>query len=102
MIEAEENVIVVVRVRPIQKSEESKGEQSCVESVSNGKEIQIKTGPLAAEVYKCNGVFPIETSQVIRYTYMYLYTYVDRYMYTLFHVCIYMYINVHMYRSLYI
>lgn len=68
MIEAEENVIVVVRVRPIQKSEESKGEQSCVESVSNGKEIQIKTGPLAAEVYKCNGVFPIETSQVIIYT----------------------------------
>lgn len=64
MIEAEENVIVVVRVRPIQKSEESKGEKPCVESVANGKEIQVKTGPLAAEVYKCNGCFPRETTQV--------------------------------------
>ena len=64
MIEAEENVIVVVRVRPIQKSEESKGEKPCVESINNGKEIQVKTGPLAAEVYKCNGCFPRETSQV--------------------------------------
>lgn len=67
MIEAEENVIVVVRVRPIQKSEESKGEKPCVESVGNGKEIQVKTGPLAAEVYKCNGCFPRETTQVRNY-----------------------------------
>jgi hypothetical protein len=70
MIEAEENVIVVVRIRPIQKSEESKGEQSCVESVNNGKEIQIKTGPLAAELYKCNGCFPIDTSQVVIHVFM--------------------------------
>jgi hypothetical protein len=64
MLETEENVIVVVRVRPIQRSEESKGEKPCVESVGNGKEVQVRTGPLAAEVYKCNGCFPRETSQV--------------------------------------
>jgi hypothetical protein len=64
MLETEENVIVVVRVRPIQKSEQSKGEKPCVESVGNGKEVQVRTGPLAAEVYKCNGCFPRETSQV--------------------------------------
>jgi hypothetical protein len=40
MLAAEENIIVVVRVRPIQKIEESKGEVSCVESVSNGKEVR--------------------------------------------------------------
>ena len=64
MLDSEENVIVVVRVRPIQKSEESKGETSCVESISNGREVQVRTGPLAAEVYKCNGCFPRETTQV--------------------------------------
>lgn len=60
-----ENVIVVVRIRPIQKSEELKGESGCVAPVSSGKEVQVKTGPLAAQVFKCNGCFPRDTTQVI-------------------------------------
>ena len=61
--ESEENVIVVVRIRPIQKSEELKGEKSCVESIEQGKEIQVKTGLLEAHRYRCNSCFPRETSQ---------------------------------------
>lgn len=60
-----ENVIVVVRIRPIQKSEELRGEKGCVAPISSGKEVQVRTGPLAAQVFKCNGCFPRDTSQVI-------------------------------------
>ena len=62
--EGEENVLVVVRIRPLQNSEVAKGEHPCVEAIGNGKEIQVKTGPLDAHTYRCNGCFPRDTSQL--------------------------------------
>lgn len=64
----EENVLVVVRIRPIQRSEEAKGEKPCVESIGNGKEVQVKTGPLDAHTYRCNACFPSDTSQLSFFT----------------------------------
>jgi hypothetical protein len=59
----EENVKVVVRIRPLQLNEKKDGDISCANSIQNGKEVQIKVGPLEAQIYKCNRCFPTETSQ---------------------------------------
>jgi Kinesin motor domain len=59
----EENIIVVVRIRPIQQLEINKGEKPCVDSSANGKEVQIRTSPLDAHVYRCNACFPSNTTQ---------------------------------------
>ena len=66
--EGEENVLVVVRIRPLQKSEEAKGEHPCVEANGNGKEVQVKIGPLDAHTYRCNACFPRDTSQLTFFT----------------------------------
>ena len=66
--DGEENVLVVVRIRPLQNSEVAKGEHPCVEALDNGKEIQVKTGPLDAQTYRCNGCFPRDTSQLTFFT----------------------------------
>ena len=59
----EENVLVVVRIRPLQETERARKEAPCVEAISNGKEVQVKTGPLDAHTYRCNACFPSGTTQ---------------------------------------
>lgn len=59
----EENIKVVVRIRPLQLNEKKKGDYSCVKPLNSGKEVQIKVGPLDAQTYKCHKCFPIETTQ---------------------------------------
>jgi hypothetical protein len=59
----EESVRVVVRVRPLQAHEKKNGDISCVKAISNGREIQVKIGPLEAQNYKCHKCFNPELSQ---------------------------------------
>lgn len=59
----EENVRVVVRIRPMQTMEKKNGDISCVKANADGKEVQVKVGPLDAQVYKCNQCFPCDTTQ---------------------------------------
>ena len=61
----EENIKVAVRIRPIQRNEIKDGDFSCVKPGIDGKEIQVKVGPLDAHVYRCNRCFPIDTTQQI-------------------------------------
>lgn len=61
---AEENIKVVVRIRPLQTNEKKNGDISCVQSIANGKEVQVKVGPLDAQVYRCNQCFTIDTTQL--------------------------------------
>ena len=64
LVDAEENIKVVVRIRPLQQNEINKGETSCVRA--NGEEnrdCQVRMGPLDAQVYKCNKCFPPDTLQ---------------------------------------
>lgn len=59
----EENVHVVVRIRPMQANEKKNGDVPCVKGVSSGKEVQVKVGPLDAQVYRCHRCFNPETTQ---------------------------------------
>jgi hypothetical protein len=63
MIAAEENIKVAVRIRPIQRSEQLRGEQPCVKSIREGKEVQVQIGTLDAQVYRCSSCFPPDASQ---------------------------------------
>ena len=54
----EENIRVVVRIRPMQLVEKKDNDFSCVESISNGKAVQVRVGPLDAQVYRCDSCFP--------------------------------------------
>lgn len=63
MVDEEENIKVAVRIRPLQQGEASRGETSCVRAGSDGREVQVKMGPLDAHIYRCNKCFPPETSQ---------------------------------------
>jgi hypothetical protein len=58
-----ENIKVIVRIRTLQKHEQNKSEKSAVKSISDGKEVQVKVGPLEAQTYRCNQCFPRETTQ---------------------------------------
>jgi hypothetical protein len=60
----EENIKVVVRVRPLQLQEKKDGDIPCVKPISGGKEVQVKVGPLDAQVYRCSNCFPNDTSQL--------------------------------------
>eukprot|EP01035_Chromulina_nebulosa_P020602 gene20602-26712_t len=62
-IDQSEAIKVVVRIRPMQKQEKQKGEKICVKPLSLGKEVQIKTDLLEAQIYKCNHCFSRDTSQ---------------------------------------
>ena len=60
----EENIKVVVRVRPLHHGEQQRGEISCVRSAGpEGREVQVRMGPMEAQVYSCNRCFPADTSQ---------------------------------------
>ncbi len=59
----EENVNVVVRIRPMQAHEKKNGDVPCVKGEKSGKEVQVKVGPLDAQVYRCHRCFNAETSQ---------------------------------------
>jgi hypothetical protein len=61
----EENVKVVVRVRPMQTMEKKNGDIPCVKASDDGKEVQVKVGPLDAQVYKCNKCFPNDSTQAL-------------------------------------
>lgn len=59
----EENIKVAVRIRPIQSAERKDGDVSCVKASPDGKEVQVKVGPLEASSYRCNQCFSCDTSQ---------------------------------------
>lgn len=59
-----EAIQVVVRIRPMQKHEVSRGDQVAVIPLSEGKEIQIKTDRNEAQRYRCNQCFSRETEQL--------------------------------------
>jgi hypothetical protein len=60
----EENVKVVVRIRPMQTEEKKSGDVPCVKAVNDGREVQVKVGPLDAQVYRCNYCFNPESNQI--------------------------------------
>lgn len=61
----EENVRVVVRIRPMQTDEKKNGDVPCVKAISDGDEVEVKVGPLDAQVYRCHRCFNPETAQGI-------------------------------------
>jgi len=63
MVDEEENIKVAVRIRPLQQGEASRGETSCVKVGADGREVQVRMGPLDAHVYQCNRCFSPETTQ---------------------------------------
>jgi len=65
MVDEEENIRVAVRIRPLQQGEASRGETSCVTAGADGREVQVRMGPLDAHIYRCNRCFPPETTQQI-------------------------------------
>ena len=50
----EENIKVVVRIRPMQLNEKKSGDFPIVDAINKGKEVQVKIGPLDAQNYRCN------------------------------------------------
>ncbi len=56
---------MVVRVRPLQNTERKNGDIPCVKAGADGKEVQVKVGPLDAQVYRCNKCFPNDTTQAV-------------------------------------
>lgn len=65
----EENIKVVVRIRPINKEEEDRGESSCVRSAGDGdNEVQIRMSSYDAHTYRCNKCFAPTTSQQAFFT----------------------------------
>ena len=60
-----ENIRVVVRIRPLNKSEKNKGEKSCVTANNEKGEgsVHIKLGPNNGHRFPCNECFPATTSQ---------------------------------------
>lgn len=61
--DVEESVKVIVRIRPIQKHEGSRGEKIIVKPLSNGNEVQIKTSTTDASTYRVNYCFARDTEQ---------------------------------------
>lgn len=61
----DENIQVVVRIRPINKTEKARGEKQCVLPLSDGKEVQVVKGPNDAQVYRCTNCFPNDTDQEV-------------------------------------
>jgi hypothetical protein len=59
----EENINVVVRIRPMQLNEKKNNDIPCVKAEKSGKEVQVKVGPLDAQVYRCHRCFDAETTQ---------------------------------------
>lgn len=59
----EENIKVAVRIRPMQLAERKDGDIPCVKASADGKEVQVKVGPLDASSYRCNQCFSNETTQ---------------------------------------
>ena len=68
----EENINVVIRVRPLRSHEKEKGETSCVKirdrvGTAGGapisQEVQVSLGPLEAQVFSCKKCFSSNTSQ---------------------------------------
>jgi kinesin family protein 12 len=59
----EENIKVAVRIRPIQSAERKDGDIACVKASPDGKEVQVKVGPLEASSYRCDQCFPNDTTQ---------------------------------------
>eukprot|EP01041_Mallomonas_annulata_P002705 gene2705-5323_t len=63
MVESTENIKVVVRIRPIQLHEKSKGEKSSISSNEDGNEVQVQVGPREAHVFRCSYCFPQNAPQ---------------------------------------
>jgi len=62
----EEKIRVVVRIRPMQESEEMKGYESVVHErqSSQGTEVEVKLGPKESQYVACNRAFSIHTKQL--------------------------------------
>ena len=58
-----EAIQVVIRIRPMQKHEKSKGDISCCKPISNNREVQLIVDDDEAQTYKCNYCFAKETTQ---------------------------------------
>ena len=80
LVESEENIKVVVRVRPTNDDEKNRGETSCVRCSSSGlshspsqsyveeeedehDEVLVRVGPHDAQVYNCTRCFHPKVSQ---------------------------------------
>jgi hypothetical protein len=59
----EENIGVVVRVRPIMPQEAARGETPCVSSTPSAREVRVMTAENQAQAYVCSRCFPSDTSQ---------------------------------------
>jgi hypothetical protein len=79
----EENIDVIVRVRPLQRIEKERGDVSCIkirdraitrqqdersdsehqDTSSKTQELQVSIGPLEAQIFSCKRCFPVEASQ---------------------------------------
>eukprot|EP00605_Chrysophyceae_sp_TOSAG23-4_P001343 GSChrysophyteH1.ASY1.ANO1.1460.1 assembled CDS len=67
LVESEENIKVVVRVRPTNDEEKNRGETSCVRCSSSEEdehdEVLVRVGPHDAQVYNCTRCFHPKVSQ---------------------------------------
>jgi hypothetical protein len=79
----EENIDVIVRVRPLQRHEKERGDVSSVkireravtkhqeergrsdiqENLVKMQELQVSVGPLEAQIFSCKRCFPVDASQ---------------------------------------
>ena len=59
IVDEEENIKVVVRIRPLNEEELENGEKSVVHSTGDlNNEVQVRLSSLDAHNYRCNRVFP--------------------------------------------
>eukprot|EP00981_Chlorochromonas_danica_P008503 scaffold2205_cov183-Ochromonas_danica.AAC.28 len=61
----EENIAVVVRIRPMQTNEKKNGDIPCVKAMADGREVQVKVGPLDAQTYRCSRCFNADSTQSV-------------------------------------
>lgn len=59
----DENINVVVRIRPMQTAEKKNGDIPCVKAIADGHQVQVKVGPLDAENYRCSICFGPDSTQ---------------------------------------
>ena len=64
LVQEEENIKVVVRIRPTNEAEREAGEEVCVRATGDdNRSVQVSMGPMDAHLYRCNRCFAPDTSQ---------------------------------------
>ena len=74
MVRSEENIRVIVRARPLNDIEKSKGEVSCVTAVNDGREVQVCVYTCECAVYAFRFVRVKQKQQLIDATFASLVT----------------------------